>query len=333
MEQIKDKQITDFKNLSGGLELLVELSEKGDIDPWDVDILDVTEKYLMALDKTPRENLLNAGRAIFYASVLLRMKSEILLNISNETLLASRQTENFFPEDELLLSQEEIILDPSRLESYIVRSSIGKQQRKRKILLTDLITALQQAEEEEERRALRSKLRAERAFTIAAIEDPENFLEIAHEEDIDDIVEKTEAIIQEYLTEDKPITLNFLAERMNNKANPFIALLFLVHAQKIVIEQKEIYGDVYIYKAGTVIEESIEEKKETENAAKPKAKKKKGIIDKIKDKIRGKNKKEPEKKIIEVTSEGDEIIEFNVKGISGEMQDTKPESEVIADGQ
>ena len=194
------KEVIDLKNLSGGLEILVQLAEKGEIDPWDIDILEVTNKYLAALDKSPRENLLNAGRAIFFASVLLRLKSDILLNLSNETLLSSQQTENFFPEDDLLLGQDDVRLDLSKLEGFIVRSSLGKQQRKRKISLGDLIFALQQAEEEEERRALRAKMRTDRAFTIDASEIPDNVLEIAHEEDIEEMAEKVEAIIQEHLT-------------------------------------------------------------------------------------------------------------------------------------
>ena len=199
MAQAKtQKEIIDIKNLSGGLEILVQLAEKGDIDPWDIDILDVTNKYLAALDKSPRENLLNAGRAIFFASVLLRLKSDILLNISNETLLSSQQTENFFPEDDLLFNQDEVRLDLSRLESFIVRSSLGKQQRKRKISLGDLIFALQQAEEEEERRAVRAKLRSERAFTIDASEIPDNVLEIAHEEDLEDIANSFPGIEKSY---------------------------------------------------------------------------------------------------------------------------------------
>ncbi len=289
MEQTEQKQtLPELHNLSGGLEILVQLAEKGDIDPWDIDILEVTDKYLAALDKSPRENLLNAGRAIFFASVLLRLKSDILLNISNETLLASQQTENFFPEDDLLDADNEVRLDLSKLESFIVRSSLSKQQRKRKISLGDLIFALQQAEEEEERRALRAKMRADRAFTIVAPETPDEILEIAHEEDIDEVVEKIEAIIQEHLTEEKPITLTFLSEILNNKSKPFVALLFLAHSQKIVLEQKDMYDEVYIHKAGTVIEEpkNIEPEKMEIVKKKSKAKnKKKGIFGRLKDKI------------------------------------------------
>lgn len=331
MEQIEQekKEITDLKNLSGGLEILVQLAEKGDIDPWDVDIIEVTNKYLLALNSNPRENLLNAGRAIFYASVLLRLKSDILLNLSNETLLNSQQTENFFPEDELL-DQNGVHIDISKLESFIVRSSLGKQQRKRKISLGDLIFALQQAEEEEERRALRAKLRSANAFTIAPIETSDDILEIAHEEDIEEIVEKVEAIIQEHLTSEneKPITLSFLSEILNGKVKPFLALLFLAHSQKVVLEQKEMYGEVYIHRGGTVIEEPAtaetqKPQKRRKNfsasadSASQRLQKKKGLIDKIKDKIRG-------KKTIEVISDGNEVVDITVKA--------EDESEVISDG-
>lgn len=319
MEQLEEKkEIADLKNLNGGLEILVQLAEKGEIDPWDVDIIDITDKYLKALDKSPRENLLNAGRAIFFASVLLRLKSDILLNLSNETLLASQQTENYFPEDDLLGGDEEIRLDLTKLESFLVRSSISKQQRKRKISLGDLIFALQQAEDEEERRATRAKLRAERAFTIVAPETPDDILEIAQEEDIDDVVEKIEAIIEEHLTTEKPITLSFLTEILNNKTKPFLALLFLSHSQKVVLEQKEMYGEVFVYKAGTILQEPEEAPKPEEK----KPHKKKGLFNRIKEKIvHGTKKKEV---TIEIQSEEPNEVFVETK--------KEEESEVINNG-
>ncbi len=324
MEQLEQNtnEIPDLKNLSGGLEVLVQLAEKGEIDPWDIDIMEVTDKYLAALDKSPRENLLNAGRAIFFASVLLRLKSDILLNISNETLLNSQHTENFFPEDELLFDENGPRLDLSKLEGFLVRSSLCKQQRKRKISLTDLIFALQQAEEEEERRALRAKLRANR-ITIVAPEMPDDILELAHEEDIEEYAEKIEVIIQEHLTTEKPITLSFLSEILNSKTKPFLALLFLAHAKKVVLEQNEIYGELFIHRAGTVLpEKEIEEEIKVETKKKPK---KKGIIEKIKDKILGK-KEEPTNE----TQQEAVTIEMSNTEIKNELK--QEEGEVITDG-
>ena len=58
------------------VEILVGMAEEGEIDPWDIDIVEVTDAFLDRLDET---DLRTSGRALFYASVLLRMKSDALL--------------------------------------------------------------------------------------------------------------------------------------------------------------------------------------------------------------------------------------------------------------
>jgi segregation and condensation protein A len=61
------------------VELLVRLAEEGEIDPWDIDVVRVTDKFLDALDDG---DLRASGRALFYASVLLRMKGDDLLMVN-----------------------------------------------------------------------------------------------------------------------------------------------------------------------------------------------------------------------------------------------------------
>ena len=63
----------------GGIELLVEMAAKGDIDPKNIDIIDVTDKFLRAIAAAPKENLRQSGKTLFHASVLLRMKADALL--------------------------------------------------------------------------------------------------------------------------------------------------------------------------------------------------------------------------------------------------------------
>ena len=58
------------------VELLVQLAKRGEIEPWDIDIVAVTDSFLAALDES---DLRTTGRALFYASVLLRMKSDALM--------------------------------------------------------------------------------------------------------------------------------------------------------------------------------------------------------------------------------------------------------------
>jgi len=63
------------------VELLVQLAEEGEIEPWDIDIVQVTDAFLDKLDET---DLRTTGRALFYASVLLRMKSDGMLADDDE---------------------------------------------------------------------------------------------------------------------------------------------------------------------------------------------------------------------------------------------------------
>src|SRR6056297_2455068 len=59
------------------VELLVQLAEEGEIEPWDIDIVAVTDAFLSKLEAT---DLRTSARALFYASVLLRMKGDELLD-------------------------------------------------------------------------------------------------------------------------------------------------------------------------------------------------------------------------------------------------------------
>ena len=88
-----------------------------------------------------------------------------------------------------------------------------------------------------------------------------------------------------------------------------------------MLEQKDFYGEVYIHKAGTIIEEPQDPVAEEEK----KPKKKKGILQKIKDKIKGK-KSEP--KVIEVTTEGANVVDITTKTI-----DESPEANHSKDGE
>ncbi|MFP4590477.1 MAG: segregation/condensation protein A [Halobacteriales archaeon] len=62
------------------IELLVQLAEEGEIDPWDLDLIAVTDAFLERIDE---EDLVVTARTLFYASVLLRMKSDAIAAASD----------------------------------------------------------------------------------------------------------------------------------------------------------------------------------------------------------------------------------------------------------
>ena len=58
-----------------GIALLLELARAGKIDPWNVDIIKVTDKYFRALDKLDPRDLARSARCIFYAAALVHLKA------------------------------------------------------------------------------------------------------------------------------------------------------------------------------------------------------------------------------------------------------------------
>ena len=45
-----------------GIALLVSMAKSGKIDPWNIDIVDVTDKYLIQMAEKKASNLKNTGR-------------------------------------------------------------------------------------------------------------------------------------------------------------------------------------------------------------------------------------------------------------------------------
>ncbi len=70
--------------------LLIELAEKGEIDPWDVRVIEVVDRYLSGLTPKPtpsselgaspyHADLSRSGQAFLYASMLVWLKADSLL--------------------------------------------------------------------------------------------------------------------------------------------------------------------------------------------------------------------------------------------------------------
>lgn len=234
------------------LELLVDLAKQGDLDPWDIDLEMVTSKYLQAIGSNEQtDSLKEAGRAIFYASVLLRMKSDILVEQSNDALKIGVHNEL----DDGYLLEEELADKPTTqvtfndLESAIRRKYIQKAKRFRRLTLKDLISALSDAKEEEEARIMRrqQKLFDLSDYSIIAPDVEGDILELTHAEDLEHVIERLRIILPEHLYDGASIEFKELVQMVGNWSNAFLATLFLAHEKEISYKQEEFYGDLYLY--------------------------------------------------------------------------------------
>ena len=60
------------------VEILVKMAEQGEIDPWNVNIIQVTDKFLAEMELHRTLDLRVSGRTLFYAATLLRISLNIL---------------------------------------------------------------------------------------------------------------------------------------------------------------------------------------------------------------------------------------------------------------
>jgi segregation and condensation protein A len=228
------------------VEILVGLAERGEIDPWNINIIEVTDRFLSELDRRRQLNLKLSGRTLFYAATLLRMKSE-QLDVPEE-LVDDGEGEDLFG-DEFGGADEEIDfgsrLGPiERLEHEIQRRLDRKSMRKSPITLFELITELKNIEKEERRRR---RMADGHNDLIDSLIDADDVVSIAHEEGFQ---ESSLTRLAEYLGGleiDEEMTLAELCEKMEwGIPEVYIPLLFLALDGRCNLRQEEFFGDIFV---------------------------------------------------------------------------------------
>ncbi len=245
--------------VAGGIEFIVQLAEKGEIDPKDVDIIYVTDKFLQAIAAAPKENLRQSGKVIFHASVLLRMKAEALLAYKspvNDDYLEFDEDggEFIYDSDKNLIARQITLVD---LEKALIRRVANKANRPRKVTLDELIAALREAERIEKLRIERVPIVRIQMDGMHAINDVDDILDLAHDEDIDVTIDKVERILINHFLPGQSLGLLDLIVRLGQKSDwvdAFLAILFLANAGKITLEQDSFYGPLSIMRMDEIKE-------------------------------------------------------------------------------
>lgn len=235
-------------NQADGIEILVEMAKTGKIDPWNIDIVDVTDKFLHELVEMKSNNLRLTGRTLFFAAVLLRLKSDILEGI--DPLAQQLEEPDMMDEmyDDPDFGTEDINTNNViSLEDVLARRTSVRLQRQRVVTLKDLIKQLEFYEKIEKKRSLKNaQERAKRRIRSYADFTPEDIIEMAHDEYIEDGIERLHSILLKLFETDEKVELSELNETGMDKVSTYIALLFLATRSRIELVQEEFYSDLFI---------------------------------------------------------------------------------------
>jgi segregation and condensation protein A len=220
------------------VEILVGLAERGEIDPWNIDILEVTDRFLNELDRLRQLDLRISGRTLFFAATLLRLKSEFLV-----------EPEEGAEGDELALDEEppegfdihEYLGPIERLEREIRRRIERKNLRTRPVTLYELIRMLRTAEREERMRHRTRTVHPEPLVETADV------ISVAHDEGYQEAASAVWKGYEDLLASREPVTLGDLCQALDRRiSDVYIPLLFLNLDGKLEISQDTFFEEVFI---------------------------------------------------------------------------------------
>ncbi len=237
-----------------GIEILVSMAKQGKIDPWNIDIIDVTDKYLTHLFQSKSQNLRLTGRTLLFASILLKLKSNILEGLDITSFEEPEQYNLDYDDDDSQLDYGEYVPTNNvvSIDEVLQRRTSVRLNRNRVVTLRDLIRQLEFYEMLDKKQSLKNAHeRAKRRVRNYARLSPDDIVNLAHDEYIEQGVERLKANLSEILSRQDKIELNELTLLGMDRISAYISLLFLTVDSDYDLVQDEFYSDLYVVKGNS----------------------------------------------------------------------------------
>ena len=246
---------------------LINLAEKGEIDPWDVPVITIVDRFLAELGlmgetESPQQeaDLPRSGQAFLWASMLVLFKADSLHLLQEELL--EIEEEEFFEEEFLELERRSL---PANLEQHIRRRTSAQPVGKRRVTLQELIEQLEHIAAEIEAAATDTSPKRSQRSRSAAIK---AIAQLAHNENLTELAAQLESflylnlaqlscdrdfvdwenLLERWHTADaaKILDQNHSDDSDLDRAGVFWALLLLSAQSKVELVQEEFYQDLSV---------------------------------------------------------------------------------------
>ncbi len=246
---------------SDAIALLIELAQKGEINPWDVQVIEVIDRFLaeLGLQNTHDINYLDtdlshSGQVMLWASMLVLFKADTLEKLGQKETV----DEEIFLEEELELQQRNRRLN-NNLEQQIKRRASALPPRKRRVTLEELITQLQEIEKEIQQTSNNLhgvNLNRKRKYTKKQA--LKTITELAHDENLTQLAQEPSNFLHQNSAVLSPSTEKISLYKLvhswsqyqespkQDKVGVFWGLLLLSSQSKVELSQEEFYQDINI---------------------------------------------------------------------------------------
>ena len=235
---VKQEQIHDllFNREIGWQEIIYDLINTEQLNPWDIDIIILTEKYLIKIRELDEADFFISSKVLLAASLLLRIKSEILLSKylrSIDEILFGKKEDKKYISERIVLEEE--------IPSLILKSPVP---RFRKVTLQELMESLNKAIGTENRRIKREitgkNVLVENLFNI-----PKKKFNIKSK--IKELYSRLFTHFRKNNEHKKISFTEFVGKNKEERIISFSPLLHLENQKKIWMEQEEHFEEIYIW--------------------------------------------------------------------------------------
>jgi len=213
--------------------MIYELVKSEEMNPWDIDVSILTQKYIVMLKSMKEHDFRVSGKVLLAAAMLLKMKSTKLVgdDLSElDRLLVGVEEEV----EELDFEETGEIPKLDEIPTLIPRTP---QPRKRKVSIFDLVKALERALEVKKRRVLQS-------IPPMDLEPPKKKKNVT--EVIREIYGKISSFFYKTLKGKLTFSKLLPSESKEDKVYTFIPLLHLAQQNKIELMQNIPFGEIEV---------------------------------------------------------------------------------------
>ena len=238
INSVKQDQIHDllFNREIGWQEIIYDLINTEQLDPWNINIIILTDRYLIKIQELEEADFFVSSKVLLAASLLLRIKSEILLDKyikSIDEILFGKKDSKKYISERIELDEEIPLLIPK-----------SPMPRFRKVTLKELMESLNKAINTENRR-IKKEIINKNALIESSFSLPKKKFNIKSK-----IKELYTRLILHFNDEkeNKKITFTeFVGNSKEEKIISFSPLLHLENQKKVWMEQEKHFDEIYIW--------------------------------------------------------------------------------------
>ena len=215
--------------------IIYDLIKTEQLDPWNINIGVLANKYIETIEQLEEADFFISSKVLLACSLLLRLKSDILLNKHIQSLdeaLYGKQENSKY-------SLERIEIDEDELPLLIPRTPMS---RHRKVTLKELMTSLNKAIDTENRR-IKREIKTKQAEKSALVVLPKTS-RIPLRTRVKEIFER----IRQHLKKPEQIHMKYseLAPSKEEKIASLLPILHLSNKEKVYLKQSNHFEEIFM---------------------------------------------------------------------------------------